>query len=147
MEYKIRKSTEQDLPAIFSLVKEFASYLGKSEKVKTSLADFKRGKDSFHCLLVETDKGEIIGYALFNFAFHTWTGKAIYLDDLYVKEEYRRCKIGSQLIYALIDFAKENDCKCLRWEVLEWNTKAMDFYKKLGATVGDDNLNCCFILK
>lgn len=147
MNIRIRQATEQDLPAVFSLIKEFAEYLGKSDKIKTSLEDFRRNKDSYYCLLGETPDKEIAGYALYCFSFHTWTGKAIYLDDLYVKEEYRRCSVGSKLIYSLIDFAKENSCKTLRWEVSDWNDKAIAFYKKLGATVGDDNLNCSFTIR
>jgi len=147
MNINVRQANEQDLPLVFNLIKEFAEYLGKSDKVRTSLEDFRRNKDLFFCLLAETDEGEVVGYALSCFAFHTWTGKAIYLDDLYVKEEYRRCSVGSKLIYTLIDFAKENSCKTLRWEVLNWNEKAIAFYKKLGATVGDDNLNCSYNIR
>lgn len=147
MNIKIRKSTEKDLPVVFNLIKEFAAYLGKEGKVKTSLEDFRRNKDLFYCLLAETQENEVVGYALFFYTFHTWTGKAVYLDDLYVKEEYRRCSVGSKLVYALIDFAKENSCKTLRWEVLDWNDKAIAFYKKLGATVGDDKLNCSYTIR
>jgi len=147
MDIKIRKATEKDLNIVFSLIKEFASYLGKSDLVKTSMGDFIRCKDLFHCFLAETEDGDIAGYALFCFTFHSWTGKAVYLDDLYVKDNYRRCSVGTQLVYALVDFAKENSCKKIQWEVLNWNDKAIAFYKKLGATVGDDNLNCFYTIK
>lgn len=147
MNIRIRPATNEDLRTVFTLVKEFAAYLGTSVKVKTSLADFERGKDFFCCLLAETEDKEIVGYALFSFSFHTWTGKAIYLDDLYVKEEYRRISIGTQLINAVESVAKENRCKSIRWEIPDWNKEAIAFYKKMGITVGDDNLNCTYIIR
>jgi len=147
MNIHIRKATEEDLTTLFALIKEFADYLGKSSKVKTSIEDFKRNKDLFHCFLSETDEGDIAGYAFFYFVFHTWTGKAIYLDDLYVKEEYRRCSVGTKLVLALMDFAKENSCKNLHWEVLEWNDKAIAFYKKLGATFDKEKYSCSYAIK
>lgn len=147
MNIHIRTYEEDDLRTVFALVKEFAAYLGTSAKVKTSLADFERGKDFFYCLLAETDDKDIVGYALFSFSFHTWTGKAIYLDDLYVKEEYRRLSVGTQLIKALIAFAKENRCKSIKWEIPNWNQEAIAFYKKMGITVGDDNLNCFYSVR
>ncbi len=147
MNIHIRKAKEEDLPIVFGLIKEFAEYLGRSSKVKTSIEDFKRNKDFFYCLLAETDDGDITGYALFCYSFHTWSGKAIYLDDLYVRDEYRRCQIGTKLVSAVIDFARKNACKTLRWEVINWNDKAISFYKKLGAVVGDENLNCSYAIR
>ena len=147
MEIKIRKAEEQDMPALLGLIKEFATFLNKPEKVKINIDDLIREKDHFQCLFAENDKGKIMGYALFFCTFHTWGGKAIYLDDLYIKEEYRRHSVGSMLIYALVDQAKRQNCKSLRWQVLNWNKEAIDFYKKLGATVGDDNLNCDLAIK
>ncbi|MEN9919518.1 MAG: hypothetical protein RL662_1954 [Bacteroidota bacterium] len=147
MNIEIRKATETDLPTIFALIKEFATYLGKSTHVKTSLEDFKREYSLFDCLLAETEDGVAVGYALFCFTFHTWSGKSIYLDDLYIKEEYRRCQIGSKLVHSLIDYAKQHRCKNINWQVLDWNEKAISFYKKMGVTVGDDNLNCSFPIK
>lgn len=142
MDIKIRKASEDDFPALLSLIKEFASFLGKSEKVRITLDDLKQDKEYFQCILALDDKNKIIGYALYFYTFYTWTGKAIYLDDLFVKEEYRRHSVGSMLMYSLIDIAKRNNCRSLKWQVLNWNTKAIGFYKKIGATVGDDNLNC-----
>lgn len=147
MAINIRFSKDEDLRTVFSLVKEFAAYLGTSSRIKTSLADFERSSDIYYCLLAETDEGDIVGYALFSYVFHTWTGKAIYLDDLYVKEEYRRSSVGTKLINAVIAFAKENRCKNIRWEIPNWNKEAIAFYKKMGIAVGDENLNCNYTVK
>ncbi|SHF32591.1 GNAT family N-acetyltransferase [Dysgonomonas macrotermitis] len=147
MDIKIRKATVEDLPTVFNLVKEFATYLGKIEKVKTTPDEFKQQMDYFTCLIAENSKDEIVGYALFSTLFHTWSGKSIYLDDLYVKDEYRRSSVGTMLVCGLIDYAKHKKVKYLNWQVLNWNESAINFYRKMGATVGDDNLNCSFTIQ
>ena len=147
MDITIRKATEQDLPKVFKLVKEFALYLGKAEKVKTTVDDFIKNQENFACILAENKKGEAVGYAIFSTLFHTWSGKSIYLDDLFVKNEYRRCSVGTMLICSLIDYAKQQKVQSLNWQVLDWNESAINFYKKMGATVGDENLNCNYIIK
>ena len=74
--------------------------------------------------------------------YYTWVGKSLYLDDLYVKEAYSGQKIGSALLDKVIQFGKDNNCKRIRWQVLEWNKPAIDFYKKLGADLDGEWLNC-----
>lgn len=147
MDITIRKVTEQDLPKVFKLVKEFAHYLNKAEKVKTTIDDFVKNQENYSCILAENTKGEAIGYALFSTLFHTWSGKSIFLDDLYVRDEYRRCSVGTMLICSLIEYAKQQQVKSINWQVLDWNESAISFYKKMGATVGDENLNCTFVIK
>lgn len=147
MDISIRKATEKDIPVIFAMIKEFAAYLDKADKVKISIENLTMEKDNYHCYLAENEKGDPIGYAFYFYTYHTWTGKAIYLDDLYVKEKYRRFSVGTMLTCALIDLARQNNCKSIRWQVLDWNKEAISFYKKLGATVGDDNLNCNYEIK
>lgn len=147
MDIKIRKATQEDYQSVFRLVKEFAAFLGKSENVKTTIDDFINQSDYFSCLLAENSKGDVIGYTLFSTIFHTWSGKSIYLDDLFVKEEYRQHSVGTMLVCSLIEYAKQNQVNSLNWQVLEWNESAIHFYKKMGATVGDDNINCYFEIK
>lgn len=147
MEIRIRKATEQDLGTVYTLIKEFATYLGKIDKVRISQDYFFNNSNYFDCLLAENSKGEVIGYALFCTVFHTWSGKAIYLDDLFVKEDFRKHSVGTMLVCAIIDFAKQQGISNLNWQVLEWNEAAIEFYKKMGAIVGDDNLNCYFEIK
>lgn len=147
MEIKIRRSEEKDFPQILKLVKEFAEYLGKADQVKTTVDDYIKEQDNFVCLLAETSKGEIAGYALFYYTFHTWSGKTIFLEDLFVKEKYQKQKLGTMFMCSLVDFAKQNHCKNIEWTVLDWNDKAIGFYKKIGAVVGNDNLYCTFEVK
>ncbi len=140
--YQIRPATEQDFEAILGLIKELALFEKAPEKVTNTVEQMKAEQDYFQALVAEKTDGEIIGFALFYFVYYTWVGKSLYLDDLYVKEAYRGQKIGSKLLYKVIETGRENNCKRIRWQVLNWNKPAIDFYKKLGADLDDEWLNC-----
>ncbi len=142
IDYKIRQAREKDFPKILSLIKELALFEKAPEKVTNTVELMKQEKDFFKAWVVEKDDGEIIGFALFYFVYYTWVGKSLYLDDLYVKEKYRGNKIGSVLLDKVIEFGKNNNCKRIRWQVLNWNKPAIDFYKKIGANLDDEWINC-----
>ncbi len=142
MDYKIRWGEEKDLEAVLGLIKELALFERAPEKVTNTLDQMKQEKDLFKLLVAEKPDGEIIGFALFYFVYYTWVGKSLYLDDLYVKEKYRGHKIGSALLDKVLEFGKENNCKRIRWQVLNWNQPAIEFYKKLGANLDDEWINC-----
>ena len=99
-------------------------------------------KDFFQCFVVETSDQTIIGFASFYFTFYSWSGKRIYLDDLYVTEQYRQQKTGNHLLQSVINLGKEQHCKRMRWQASIWNTSAIGFYKGIGATVDDVDINC-----
>jgi len=140
--YIIRKATEKDFPAILDLIKELALFEKAPEKVTNSVAQMINEQAYFNTLVAEKEDGEVIGFALFYFVYYTWVGKSLYLDDLYVKEKYRGYKIGTSLLDEVIAFGKKNNCKRIRWQVLNWNKPAIDFYKKLGANLDDEWINC-----
>jgi ribosomal protein S18 acetylase RimI-like enzyme len=71
-------------------------------------------------------------------------GKSLYLDDLYVKESFRKLKIGSALLNEVMKIAKAENCKRVRWQVLHWNQNAINLYKKVGAFIDEEWLNCDF---
>ena len=79
-------------------------------------------------------------------AYYSWTGKTIYLDDLYVLENYRGRGIGNALLDKVIETAKTENCKKVRWQVSNWNGKAIEFYKKRGAIIDDVEINCDLLL-
>ena len=99
-------------------------------------------KDFFQCFVAETEQKEIVGMALYFFAYYTWVGKSIYLDDLYVKESYRGHKIGSKLLQKIFDVARNENCKRVRWLVSEWNHDAIEFYKAIGAEIHTEEWVC-----
>lgn len=142
MEIRIRKAKEDDFPAILLLIKELADYEKAPEKVTNSVALMNKEKDYFNCFVAETENNEIVGMALYFFAYYTWVGKSLYLDDIYVRENFRNMKIGSALLRKIFETAKEQDCKRIRWQVLNWNESAIEVYRKAGAGIDDEWLNC-----
>ncbi len=141
MEIKIRKATDDDFPAIFGLIRELAIFEDGLDKVSNSVEQMKVEKDFFNCYVAE-DKGEIIGMALYYFVYYTWVGKALYLDDLFVKEAYRGKGIGKQLMQKMMEVAREEKCHRMRLQVLSWNSNAIEFYKQTGFTVDQEWYNC-----
>jgi GNAT superfamily N-acetyltransferase len=142
MNVNIRKGIEPDFSSIYSLLKEFAEFQKTPERVMITLEQMIQEKDLFRCFVAETEDNRIVGVASFFFAYYSWSGKAIYLDDLYVQPKWRKLSIGKQLLNAVIDHAKEERCKKLRWQVSKWNTNAIDFYKSMGAEIDDVEINC-----
>lgn len=98
--------------------------------------------DYIYGFVVLNEKTEIIGYVTYFYAYYTWIGKSMYMDDLYVKLDYRGRGLGTKLIKKVIEKAKSDKCNKLRWQVSEWNHSAIDFYKNLGATVDNVESNC-----
>jgi ribosomal protein S18 acetylase RimI-like enzyme len=104
----------------------------------------KEEQENFCCFVAETEKNEIVGMAVYFFAYYTWVGKSLYLEDIYVKEQYRRYRIGTTLLRKIFEVARQENCKRVRWQVLDWNTSAMEFYRKAGAEITSSWLNCTF---
>lgn len=144
MNIKIRKSTEKDFPQILSLIKELAAFENAETQVINTVEQMVKDKDYFDCFLAETETKEIVGMAVYYFAYYTWVGKSLYLDDLYVKQSVRGNKIGSKLLERLFDIAKKENCNRIRWQVLDWNEPAIQLYKKMGAKLDPDWYNCDF---
>lgn len=137
----IRKGRESDLPAIMGLMKELAAFERIPNAVKTSVEQLKENKARFDSFVAEQD-GEIVGYTLYFPAYYTWVGKNIYMDDLYVKPEFRGQGIGGMLFTELVELAKEEKYSRIRWQVIDWNKEAIDFYRHWGAKVDKEMLTC-----
>jgi len=144
MNFSIRKATEADFPPILSLIKELAEFEKAPEKVTNSVEQMKQEKDFFRCFVAETGNKEVVGIALYFFAYYTWVGKSLYLDDIYVKESFRKQKIGTELLREVFRVARDENCKRVRWQVLNWNKPAIQMYEKSGAEIDDEWLNCTF---
>ena len=142
MDITIRKANSQDFAAVFGLFKEFSHFQKTPGKVLTTLDELIEDENYFQCLVAEDADKAIIGFATFFFAYYSWTGRAIYLDDLYVTNAFRNQGIGKMLLEKVIDFAKDNKCKNVRWRVSKWNTNAIDFYKKMGVVIDEIDFNC-----
>jgi ribosomal protein S18 acetylase RimI-like enzyme len=143
----IRKATTQDFPSILSLIKEFSIFQKTPERVTITLEQMTAEANLFQCFVAETDDKNIVGFATFFFTYYSWSGKALYLDDLYVQDAYRKLGIGKMLLDEVIALAKNNGCKKIRWQVSKWNDYAIAFYKSIGAEIDDVEINCDLILK
>lgn len=144
MGINIRKATEEDFPAILSLIKELAAFERSPEKVTNTVGQMKNEKHLFDSFVAETETGEIVGMAVYFFAYYTWVGKSLYLEDIYVKESFRRSRIGSALMKEIFEVARAENCKRVRWQVLSWNQSAIEMYRKSGAVIDNEWLNCSF---
>jgi diamine N-acetyltransferase len=147
MDIIIRRAGVADFPAVYALFREFAVFQKTPEKLHITLDQLVADEKYFQCFVAEVDGGaeggrEIVGFATFFVAYYSWTGKAIYLDDLYVRESSRKYGIGKKLLFSVIDFSKENGCKTVRWLVSRWNENAIEFYKSIGAEVYETEMVC-----
>jgi len=143
-EPQIRKGTQQDIAAAYALVKELAVYERALHEVETSEEDL--AKAFAENLFVAEADGQTVGLALFFNYYSTWKGKSIYLEDLVVKEDYRRQGIGQRLLDTVIEHAKLHNYQNVLWQVLDWNTSAIDFYEKKGAKLNSEWVNCRLVL-
>jgi GNAT superfamily N-acetyltransferase len=171
MDIIIRRAEVADFPAVYALFREFAVFQKTPEKLHITLDQLIADEAYFQCFVAEerpfdgtvelrsgSSEGgpagdwegggatvggrEIVGFATFFVAYYSWTGKAIYLDDLYVRESSRKYGIGKKLLFSVIDFSKENGCKTVRWLVSRWNVNAIEFYKSIGAEVYETEMVC-----
>ena len=142
MTVTIRKIQESDYLVLISLFKEFALFEKLPEKMTNSVEQMLREKEYLTGFVAVNDADEIAGYATYFFGYYTWIGKSLYMDDLYVRPDFRGAGVGTKLINEVIAFAKAENCKKLRWQVSEWNQPAIDFYKSLGANVDAVESNC-----
>ena len=137
----IRKVTKNDMPSVLELIQELATFEKEPDAVVVTVDDLIRDGFSanplFQCFVAEVD-GEIIGMALYYYRYSTWKGKTIHLEDLIVKENKRGTGAGFALYKEIIKQGKAENVRRIEWNVLDWNTPAIDFYEKSGAKVLDD---------
>lgn len=137
----IRKATEKDMPFVLELIQELATFEKEPDAVVVTVADLVRDGFSehplFHCYIAEKEN-TIIGMALFYYRYSTWKGKTIHLEDLIVKADQRGTGAGFALYKEIIKQGKKDKVRRIEWNVLDWNTPAIDFYEKSGAKVLDD---------
>ena len=136
---------ETDCAAIMNLIRELALYEKAPEAVINNEENLLRdgfGADKrFTCFVAEQEL-QIIGIALFYNAYSTWKGRYIYLDDIVVTEKFRRGGVGKKLFDEVIHHAESIGANQLRWHVLEWNTPAIEFYRKYKASLDEEWIQC-----
>jgi GNAT superfamily N-acetyltransferase len=138
MDLEIRPAAEVDVPLILTFIRELADFERLSHEVvatEEALRDSLFGERRFAEVLLGYRSGVPAGFALFFHTFSTFLGKpGIYLEDLYVRPEFRGAGMGRALLVHLARLAKERNCGRLEWSVLDWNDPAIGFYKGIGAS-------------
>jgi GNAT superfamily N-acetyltransferase len=140
--YVIRPVTPGDMDVMANLVRELAVYERLEAHAKATPEDFRRNlfgrRPSAEAALVEV-AGEAVGFALWFTTFSTFRGQpCLYLEDLFVRPDYRGRGIGKALLAMLARLVTERGCGKLEWSVLNWNKPAIGFYRSLGARPMDE---------
>lgn len=135
---KIHPATRDDVLQLLELIRGLATYEKKRHKAVVTEEDLLRDgfgpQPKFRALIAEWDR-QAAGYASFFYFYSTFAGRAaLFLEDLFVLDEFRGKGIGKALLGAVCKLALEEGCFALRWEVLDWNRPAIEFYERLGAT-------------
>ena len=141
---KIRKGRKSDLPIILSLIKELANYEKSLDKVLITIDDLEKdgfGDHTLYWLIVAEINGEIVWMAFYYIRYSTWSGKTFYLEDFFVKKDFRRKGVGSLLFEECIRMTKKINANSMVWQVLNWNKPAISFYKKYNAELKNDWIN------
>jgi GNAT superfamily N-acetyltransferase len=138
----IRPATRIDIPQILSFVRALAAYERAPEAAVATVADLERDgfgpHPFFSCLIAEHD-GQPAGFALYFFNYSTWVGRpGIYLEDLFVVPELRGRGVGRVLLRRMAAIAVEQGCQRMQWQVLDWNTPAVEFYRAMGGEFLDE---------
>ena len=138
----IRPATPADVPEILAFIRALAAYEREPDAVTATeeglLHDGFGPNPFYFCLMAEND-GRSAGFALYFFNYSTWLGRpGLYLEDLFVHPEFRGLGIGKALLKEVAAIALQKGCQRLQWEVLDWNTPAIDFYRAMGAEFLDE---------
>lgn len=147
----IRKALASDCERMMELVKELAVFEKAPDEVTVTLehfieAGFGKNPIWYALVAVEDSNNGIIGISLYYMRYSTWKGTRLYLEDLIVTESFRGKGAGKLLFDATVEEARRLGVSGMMWQVLDWNQPAIDFYKKYGADISSEWLNCSLTL-
>lgn len=136
----IRPATVHDVALLRIFIRELAEFERELHLCAIEEEDLVRdgfgANPKFRALIAEWG-GEPAGYALFFGYYSTWAGPGLYLEDVFVRPQFRGKGIGMALLAAVARIALQENCCAMRWEVLDWNENAIELYKSLGAEFRD----------
>jgi GNAT superfamily N-acetyltransferase len=145
METMIRKGTEADIAQALNLVRELAAYEKAPLEVEVTPEEMTAwgfGPDKQFDFFIAEENGVIVGLALYYFKYSTWKGKCLFLEDIIVTESQRGKGLGKLLFDQIVQVSKETNVRRMEWQVLDWNTPAIEFYKKYSAGLDGEWINC-----
>ena len=135
--FHIRSATAADVPVILRFIRELAEYEKLSHEVTATEELLRRhlfGERPMAEVILAVEDGVEAGFALFFHNFSTFVGKpGIYLEDVYVRPEFRGRGMGKAMMIYLARLARQRDCGRFEWSVLDWNKPSIDFYQSIGA--------------
>lgn len=142
MPLRIDPATPADVPTIRTLIRELAEFERLLDEANASEAQLHEGlfgpNPGAEVVIARVDD-EVAGFALFFHNFSTFLGqRGLYLEDLFVRPRFRGAGCGAALLRHLAKIALERKCGRFEWSVLDWNQRAIDFYKSLGAVPMDE---------
>jgi len=142
---KVRKGEENDVNKVFELVMELAVFeQGENEVINTpnKMRQEAFGENPSFWFFVAEKDGEIVGTSIFYIRYSTWKGSTLYLEDIVVTKKERGKGVGTYLFEKTLEYAKSKDYPRMSWQVLDWNTKAIGFYKKFSTEFDSQWINC-----
>ncbi len=145
--WHIRAAVAGDAPEIYRLIRELAEFengLDRLENTPERLRTDGFGENPlFDCFVAEcSEENALIGISLTYFRYSTWKGRCLYLEDLIVTADRRGEGIGKALLERTVAYARETESRLVVWQVLDWNTGAIEFYRKFGAELQPEWVNC-----
>jgi L-amino acid N-acyltransferase YncA len=134
--FALRHAEESDMPALYELIRELATYekiLPDLKATEAMLYDAIFVRKVAEVLMAEYN-GELAGYAMYFYNFSSFIGlPGLYLEDIYIRPQYRGKGFGKITLARLAQIAIEKNCWGMEWTVLDWNKPSIDFYEALGA--------------
>ena len=141
MTINVRKGKKEDLTDVLFMIKELAEYENSLHEEEITIEQLQKdgfGNKPYFSFLIASIEGKAIGFSFYFIRYSTWKGKFLFLEDFYIKEAYRNKGVGSILFQETINLCKELEVNGMMWQVLDWNTSAIDFYKKFNSNVSSD---------
>jgi GNAT superfamily N-acetyltransferase len=144
-DFLLRVGKKQDVRQIFQLIKEMSLYEKRERELNITQKDLLKdgfGKKKLFDVIVAQAGKEIIGFAVYYTTYSTWKGKCLFLHELFVNEKYRKKGAGSKLFDKIIKIGKKEKVGRIEWRVLNWNTPAIEFYKKYNVKMDSEWIEC-----
>jgi ribosomal protein S18 acetylase RimI-like enzyme len=137
----IRPATVNDVTLLRTMIRELAEFEHELDAVTITEEDLARdgfGRNPKYRAFILMWEGKVAGYGLVFDCYSTWMGRQLFLEDLFVRDDFRGRGIGKSVFAHFARLAKDEGYRAMRWEVLEWNQPAIDLYRSLGGEFLDD---------